>query len=40
LKFAPRPGWGIFFVSMSAASFPVLVSTAAILFDAFAATRK
>src|SRR6185369_4442126 len=40
VKLAPRPGCGILAVSTSAASLPVLVSTAAILLEALAATRK
>src|SRR5690606_15805095 len=39
-KLAPRPGWGILAVSTRAASLPVLVSTAATLFEALAATMK
>src|SRR5574343_1186339 len=39
-KLAPRPGCGILATSTSAASLPVLVSTAAILLEALAATRK
>src|SRR5690606_2029332 len=39
-KLAPRPGCGIFAVSIRAASLPVLVSTAATLLEALAATMK
>src|SRR5574343_726686 len=39
-KLAPRPGCGILATSISAASLPSLVSTAAILLEALAATRK
>jgi len=39
-KLAPRPGCGVLPTSISASSLSSLVSTTAILFDAFAATRK